>query len=239
MIEFWKDRLILRVYAGSHGYGMNTKDSDEDFRGIAIPAASYLLGLDQWEQYQQKEPDTAIYSLVKFVRLALANNPNILDALFVAKNHVLFINEFGQELRELRYEFLSKQVYKTYGGYAYAQLKKMAIVDKNAIGKRADTVAKFGYDTKNGAHLIRLLRMGIEVLTEGEVNVLRHDARELLDIRAGKYTRAEIEDEAKRLQNLLDAAYVNTSLPAKPNYEKINAWVIDAQRRSLDWSGNT
>lgn len=238
MTPFWNDRLILRVYAGSHSYGTNTKESDEDFRGIAIPPASYLLGMDHWEQHEQKDPDTVIYSLTKFVKLAIGNNPNILDALFVAKNHILFINEFGQELRELRYAFLSKQVYKTYGGYAYAQLQKMVRVDKDAQGKRLATIQKYGYDTKNAMHLIRLLKMGIEILTEGEVNVLRHDNRELMDIRNGKYTREEIEGEAKRLQNLLDAAYVNTTIPTKPDYDKINAWVTDVQRRSLDWRGN-
>lgn len=235
MKPFWEERMILRVYAGSHSYGTNTKDSDEDFRGIAIPPASYLLGLDEWEQNERKDPDTVIYSLKKFVKLALGNNPNILDALFVAKNHVLFINDVGQELRELRYDFLSKQVYKTYGGYAYAQLQKMVKVDKQAEGKRLATIEKYGYDTKNAMHLIRLLKMGIEILTEGEVNVLRHDNRELMDIRNGKYKREEIESEAKRLQDLLDAAYVHTSLPPKPNYDKVNAWVTDAQWRALDW----
>lgn len=239
MKPFWEERMILRVYAGSHSYGTNTKDSDEDFRGIAIPPANYLLGMDEWEQFERKEPDTVIYSLKKFVKLALGNNPNILDALFVADNHILFINEFGHELRDLRYEFLSKQVYKTYGGYAYGQLYKMTKVDKNAEGKRLASIQKYGYDTKNAMHLIRLLKMGIEVLMEREVNVLRYDNRELLDIRNGKFTREEIEIEAKRLQVLLSEAYIKTELPAKPNYEKINDWVTSVQRRSLNWGGNS
>ncbi len=238
MTDFIKDRLILKVYAGSHSYGTNTPESDEDFRGICIPPKSYLLGLDNFESKDTKNPDEVIYSLHKFVQLALQNNPNILDALFVTNNHVLFINDFGKELRDIRYDFLSKNVYKTYGGYAYSQLRRMVTVEKNAIGKRSTIIEKFGYDTKNAMHLIRLLKMGIEVLTEGEVNVLRHDNKELLKIRNGAYSKQEIEEEAKRLQNLLDLAYVNSKLPSKANYHKINEWLVDVHARSLTWEGN-
>lgn len=45
-------------------------------------------------------------------------------------------------------------------------------------------VRRVGYNAKNAAHLIRLLRMGIEFLTEGTLYVERADAPELLDINA-------------------------------------------------------
>lgn len=232
-MDFWDTRLILKVYAGSISYGTNVKDSDEDFRGVCIPPENYLLGLDRFEQKETADPDSVIYSLSKFVQLALNNNPNILDALFVQENHVVFINSIGRELRDLRYDFLCKKVYKTYGGYAYSQLKKMVSVDKKAEGKRLENVQKFGYDTKNAYHLIRLLRMGAETLTDGEVYVMRHDNQELLKIRRGEYPLGYIESEAKRLQELLDIAYVNSKLPSKPNYDKINNWLISAHKRSL------
>jgi len=236
-LDFWNTRLIFKVYAGSISYGTNVEGSDEDFRGVCIPPESYLLGLDRFEQKETTDPDSVVYSLGKFVQLALNNNPNILDVLFVQENHVIFINEFGKELRDLRYDFLCKKVYKTYGGYAYSQLKKMVSVDKNAKGKRLESVRKFGYDTKNAYHLIRLLRMGAETLTDGEVSVMRHDNQELLKIRRGEYPLSYIEEEAKRLQGLLDTAYVNSKLPNKPNYGKINDWLVSAHKRSLDWSG--
>jgi len=51
--------------------------------------------------------------------------------------------------------------------------------------KRRELVRRVGYDAKNAAHLIRLLRMGIEFLTEGTLYVERPDAAELLDIKRG------------------------------------------------------
>lgn len=54
--------------------------------------------------------------------------------------------------------------------------------------KRRELVRRVGYDAKNAAHLIRLLRMGIEFLTEGTLHVERADATELLDIGASNST---------------------------------------------------
>jgi hypothetical protein len=57
-----------------------------------------------------------------------------------------------------------------------------------------------GYDTKHAAHLIRLLRMGMEVMTLGEVRVWREDAKELLAIRNGERSFESITDEARQLE---------------------------------------
>lgn len=40
---------------------------------------------------------------------------------------------------------------------------------------RAELEAKFGYDTKHASHLVRLLRQGREILTNGTLQVLRKD----------------------------------------------------------------
>ncbi|MEK4006460.1 nucleotidyltransferase domain-containing protein [Paenibacillus sp. FSL H3-0333] len=238
MSEFWNERLILKMYSGSISYGTNTPESDEDYRGICVPPTNYLLGLEQFEQKERKEPDEVIYSLKKFIKLALENNPNIIDALFVNEKHIIFINDYGKELINIRDQFLSKRVYKTYGGYAVAQLKKLTSVDKNAIGKRAKTIAKYGYDTKNALHLIRLLNMGIEILSGQGVNVFRHDRDYLNEIRNGKYKLEEIKEEYQRLNELLDDAFAKSKLPEEPNVDLINEWLINTQKRSLDWNGN-
>jgi hypothetical protein len=55
----------------------------------------------------------------------------------------------------------------------------------NRNPQRAVLEAQFGYDTKHGMHLVRLIRMCRELLETGKVNVKRHDREELLAIRAG------------------------------------------------------
>lgn len=81
--------------------------------------------------------------------------------------------------------------------------------------KRKELVKEFGYDTKNAAHLIRLLRMGIEFLTEGMLYVERADAEQLLAIKKGEWSLDKVKKEADHLFKLAEEAYVRSSLPAE------------------------
>lgn len=78
---------------------------------------------------------------------------------------------------------------------------------------RSELEEKFGYDTKHASHLIRLLRMGKEILDEGVVKVMRPDSEDLKAIRAGKYTYEEIVQMAEGLEADMEASYKTTSLP--------------------------
>jgi hypothetical protein len=83
--------------------------------------------------------------------------------------------------------------------------------------KRRELVRRVGYDAKNAAHLIRLLRMGIEFLTEGALRVERADAPELLDIKRGAWPLEKVKTEAERLFQLSREAYVRSPLPPEPD----------------------
>src|SRR6185436_7068494 len=54
--------------------------------------------------------------------------------------------------------------------------------------QRAELETRYGYDTKHAMHLIRLLRMGEEVLSGKGVIVRRPDAADLRAIREGAWT---------------------------------------------------
>src|SRR5678815_5144316 len=84
--------------------------------------------------------------------------------------------------------------------------------------KRRELVRRVGYDAKNAAHLIRLLRMNIEFLTEGTLYVERADAVELLDIKRGVWPLEKVKAEAERLFQLAQEAYVRSSLPSEPDH---------------------
>lgn len=86
--------------------------------------------------------------------------------------------------------------------------------------KRRELVRRVGYDAKNAAHLIRLLRMGIEFLTEGILHVERADGAELLDIKRGAWPLDKVKSEAERLFQLAQEAYVRSSLPAEPDRDR-------------------
>lgn len=88
---------------------------------------------------------------------------------------------------------------------------------------------------KHAMHLIRLLRMGNEILTGKGVNVDRThiDRDHLMDIRNGVFTFEQIEAEANELNKNADEAYKISTLAKKPNLEKINALRMDILERHL------
>ena len=94
---------------------------------------------------------------------------------------------------------------------------------------RSSLEEEFGYDTKHGAHLVRLFRMGMEALETGVVNVWREDADELLEIRAGKWSYEQIIDYAEECDGKLDSLYKNTDLPKYPDLKEIAGLLIDVQ----------
>lgn len=93
--------------------------------------------------------------------------------------------------------------------------------------KRKALVEKVGYDSKNAAHLIRLLRMGIEFLNEGILYVKRQDASQLLEIKCGEWTLEQVKHEADFLFKQAQIAYLNSKLPNDVNHEKINKLLIE------------
>lgn len=86
---------------------------------------------------------------------------------------------------------------------------------------RAALEAKFGYDTKHGMHLVRLLRMAREILTTNKVIVKRPDAEELLSIRNGAWSYEKLVEWADKEDKALQEVSKLSSLPNSPDIKKI------------------
>lgn len=95
---------------------------------------------------------------------------------------------------------------------------------------RAELEHDHGYDTKHAMHLVRLMRMGKEALTQGEIIVKRPDAAELLAIRNGDWTYDELLEYAEDVDNeIRNVCYKETSLPMKPNLKFAAELLMDVQ----------
>lgn len=100
---------------------------------------------------------------------------------------------------------------------------------KNRNEKRSELEEQFGYDTKHAMHLVRLLRMGYEAVTEGVLHVRRPDAEELLAVRAGAWTYDEVVAYAEEMDAKVHAAVEHSLLPKKPNTKLAAQLVLDVQ----------
>lgn len=125
------DRIMLLGIGGSYAYGTNNEDSDIDFRGVTLQLPSDLLGMTEFEQFEDDKTDTVIYGFNKLVKLLLECNPNTCEMLGLDEEQYLIKSELGQELIDNSRLFLSKRAIKSFGGYADAQLRRL----QNAIAR--------------------------------------------------------------------------------------------------------
>ena len=124
-------RIVLLGLGGSHAYGTSNDNSDVDFRGITLNMPSDLLGLTQFEQYEDASTDTVIYAFNKIIKLLLECNPNTCEILGLDDNQYLIKTPLGQEILDAKGLFLTKRAARSFGGYAGAQLRRL----QNAIAR--------------------------------------------------------------------------------------------------------
>lgn len=128
-----KLNTILEVIHGSQSYGTATPESDTDYKGICIlPYKRYWFGVskfeqkdNEWTDSENNPVDKVIYHLPKFIDLARASNPNILEVLYTDRCNIVSETQEGVILRQNRDLFLSKRCVSSYLGYAQSQIIRL------------------------------------------------------------------------------------------------------------------
>ena len=93
---------------------------------------------------------------------------------------------------------------------------------------------------KHAMHLVRLYLMCLDILEKEEINTYRENDLDLLmSIRSGRYQkedgtfRMEFFDMVDGYEARMDYASKNTGLPEKPNYERIEEFVMSVNERAV------
>jgi uncharacterized protein len=215
-----RDYVIYRVIIGSRAYGLDDAHSDTDRRGIYLPPANLhwaIYGVP--EQIENKANEECYWELQKFLVLALKANPNVLECLYSPL--VETCSPIAAELLVSRSMFLSQLIYQTYNSYVLSQFKKMEQDLRNHGAVRP----------KHAMHLIRLLLSGITILREGFVPVKVDAHRDaLLAIKYRQTSWEDVNDWRLRLHEEFDRAFQTTNLPERPDYDRVNAFLLRARR---------
>ncbi|MEN8220897.1 MAG: nucleotidyltransferase domain-containing protein [Pseudomonadota bacterium] len=138
------DNKIIEIRVGSHLYGTNTPTSDFDYSGVFLPIKEFVFGFQKVEEVDlstkdkdeagkntQNAVDRKLYEFRKFVKLAMDNNPNIIEQLFVNEPNIIYINDAGQALLAQRQKFPHQGLLQKFKGYAFSQKHKMVIRTDN------------------------------------------------------------------------------------------------------------
>lgn len=106
---------------------------------------------------------------------------------------------------------------------------------KNRNPKRAALEEKYLFDLKHATQLVRLLRLGKEILETGKVQVKRTDDREeLMAIKTGAWTYQQLIDYADKIELEVKDAYNNSKLPNQPNIKYLDNLCIQLIEKSLE-----
>lgn len=160
--EIAEKNQVLKVRVGSHLFGTSTPESDEDFEGIFMPDRSLVFGFGRCKEVDlgvvdkddmgRNTADAIDYKVREyrdFCRLALQNNPNIMNVLFANDENTVVCTEFGKRLKEMAPCFPHMGCIQRYKGYAISQLKKMEIKPQNRADLMAAKMILEGYSLKD------------------------------------------------------------------------------------------
>lgn len=213
------NKTILKARVGSHLYGLDTEDSDEDFLGVFVGPAHKTMLLQfgpKAETKVYKDPDMQLHEVRKFMWLAAGKgNPTVMELLFCPE--YLILTEEGQMLVENRDAFLSNKVRASFGGYAKQQIDKLIFRTKQ--GKVGFNPAVTNRYEKHARHCFRLFQQGQELIETGTLNPVVKNREELFAI--GKITDPE---ELLVRFNEADARFKSavSVLPDEPNWPLLN-----------------
>lgn len=240
---------ILRSVVGSGVHGIAIEGTDDhDEMGVYVSPIEHLLGVrsyrDDFIARTQPEgarsgpgdTDLVVYSLRKYLRLAMKGNPTALLPMYAPESDLIVVTELGRELRDNRHWFLSNHAVERFLGYMRSQHERMMGEGKrNRVPNRPELVERFGWDVKYGSHALRLAYQGHEIASEGRLTLpLAETTRQrVLAVKRGEVPRDEVSAEIASLEtkvrNLLDAG--RTAVPEFPNVAAIESWSVDVHRR--------
>ncbi len=228
--EHLGNNIIMLTVGGSYAYGTNVEGSDIDIRGCALNSKREILTNKNFDQFINEETDTVIYSFNKLISLLSSCNPNIIELLGNKAESYFYLSDIGEELLGNADLFLSRKAAHSFGGYAKGQLKRLDNKIKNKFDR-----AKLG---KHMMHLIRLYYMCFDILEKGKIITYREKEQGLLmNIRKGKFLNSKNEpipefyEIVNELERRLDYAKNNTLLSEKPDYKRIEEFVMYVNER--------
>lgn len=240
---------ILRTIVGSEVVGMAIEGTgDRDEMGIYIETPEQVLGLQPTsEHYISRtvpqgarsgpgDVDLTLYSLRKYMSLALAGNPSILTILFAPKESILEISPIGYELRVLAPDIISQKAGWRHLGYLDSQRQRMTGEgSQRRVPNRPELIEAYGYDVKYASHALRLGLQGIELMNTGKISLpmLPGDLTRCMKVKRGEVSYAEALKEVDEVRAELDSILQSekSKLQKQPNLKKVNEWMVDVQLR--------
>lgn len=240
----YQENLIMAYIGGSQAHGAKLGATDDtDWYGLYVPPPNKVLGLEREEHFVfttggkrggngPSDVDVCLYTLIKWAGLAAKGNPSALHFLFAPLE---FTTETWRQVAARPEIFLAKGHVKPFLGFADDQMKRLLGQKGQKNIHRAELEEKHGYDTKYAMHVIRLYGEAKELMQKGRITLPRPNREELVAIRMGKYSLAEIQELGRQLEAEALAAQATSPLPDRVDRDAISNLVTGVHLQV--WAG--
>ena len=249
---------ILRGTVGSTLHGLHHGGQDDrDEMGVFVEPPEFALGLRQarsgssfgrFEHYVERtqpegarsgpgDLDLVMYSLRRWLGLAAAGNPTVLLLLFSPADSLVVCTERGAALRALAPAIVSRQAGPRFLGYLQAQKERLVGTRGQKRVNRPELIAAHGFDTKYAMHVVRLGHQGIELMRTGRLTLpmAEPERSRIMAIRKGEVAETDVVAEVERVEAELQRAIDTSELPAEPDREAIDAFIVASYREAWGW----
>ena len=140
-------RLLYEYIRGSHLYGLNNEFSDVDTSGVYVCTQNELFGCYGYKpQVSDARHDKTWFEIGELVRLLLKSNPTVMECLFVPTDKVIgSVHQLMQLLIDHRDQFISKQCFNPFYGYAKSQIEKARGLNKKIVNPITKRLTPFDF----------------------------------------------------------------------------------------------
>lgn len=237
-------KVLFKTLVGSHNYNLNNPESDKDYKVFVCPTFDDLFFRKQFSSSSVGEEDYSVHDIRQASELWWKSNVNFLEVLFSTELEInqdlkketvvllLKIFAMGEELARMNLPFL----YDACVGMFY---NKKKLVEKGT-SETQHLIEKYGYDTKQASHSIRILdflrryrsngfsdfKKAIRYEDNDEVRIL------ILDLRNGKYTLDEYEKTSNEFLKKVDVfkPIYKEQQPNRETKEKLTDYIKEIVR---------
>jgi hypothetical protein len=209
------------LIGGSHLYGLNTAESDIDYRGVyRTKSLSAFLGLadDDCHGMAKEEGDDYVYfELRRFLELLKKTNTNSIEILYAPDDAFMKMDADFALIRQNKDRLInSNKLLHSTRGYVYSETR-LALGERTGKlgGKRKEKLEIYGYSPKNVVQILRIvaatrhfLETGYYPVTVNEISPSLHDVCMEIKTHPEKFSldtiKKLVEAAAEEVQELED-----------------------------------
>ena len=241
--EMAERTTVLRAVTGSTAHGLALPGTDDrDETAVCVEDMAACVGFVEFEQYIYRtaavrvgrhdapstvgDLDLTIFSLRKFLRLAMQGNPSMMLLLFV--RDPIICTSRGAHLQELAPQIVSRQAGRRFLGYMESQRQRLLGERGQKKTNRPELEAAYGYDTKYAMHVLRLGFQGIELMNTGRLTLPLPEPERmwLMAVRRGEVPLDDVLQRAGEYERMLKDSLLDAPIREEPDRLAIEAWML-------------